>query len=140
MKTFEVVSQSETPSKKNKLRVITSSEDNADLYQTSLLPRPHEVTDLPHIILKVVDIIYKDSTFNLETGSRIIVVKARRWRRCFYGFKYTYSLQNPTWDGKALGLTIYDVENHRHVQLHFQVNLDMNPQIDALFSSSPVLE
>ena len=125
---------------KKSFKLIESTEDEANLNQASLIPRPHDTLDLPHIILKVTEIHYTKSTFNLQTGSTVIVLRARRWRRCFYGFNYTYSLQNPTWDGKALGLTIYDVENHRHVLLQFLVEYKMSPQIDSLLSSAPVLE
>lgn len=124
---------------KNKFKVVENVDDDADLHQASLLPRPKDTTGLSEIHFKIKDLIYEKSTFNLQTGSRVFAVRARRFYGCFYGWPQTYTLQNPTWDGKSLGLTIYDVENHRHVFLVFAVHLDMTPEIDGLFSSTPAL-
>lgn len=126
---------------KHTFKFIHSAEDaDADLYQTSLIPTADDKHELPTIVYKVTEILFNKSTFNIETGTKIIVVRAKRWRKCLYGWNQTYSIKNPTWDGNALGLTMYDVENNRCVHLQFMVTLDMNPRIDSLFSSEPVLE
>ena len=122
-----------------KIKIITNATDDADFQQASLIPKPADTSTLPRFEFKVVDIDFLKSSFNVETGSRVFGIKARRSYTCFLGRTKTYTLLNPTWDGKTLGLTMYDVENHRHVVLVFHVSLDMAPRIDSLFSSTPVL-